>query len=82
MRVKPRSSRIGVERDAEGGVIVRVHAAPVDNAANVEMLATLAEWLGLAKSRLQISSGATGRNKQIRVVDLTNDELLAILADR
>jgi uncharacterized protein (TIGR00251 family) len=65
--VQPRSSRnriVGLHGDA---LKIKLTAPPVDNAANKLCLEFLAKCLGLAKSRLEIVAGQTGRMKQILV---------------
>jgi len=72
VRVTPRSaqSRVGgIARDAEGraALEVRVTAAPESGKANKAVIATLANSLKLAKSRLTISAGHAGRNKVVAI---------------
>lgn len=65
VKVQPRSNRnqvVGVEGDA---LKVKIAAPPVDGEANRALLAFLAEKLGVAKSRLRILSGESGRRKVI-----------------
>jgi uncharacterized protein (TIGR00251 family) len=72
--VKPKSPKNAVTRTAEG-VQVRVTAPPVEGAANTAVIATLARALGVPKSRLAITAGATGRVKRVTVRDLAQEEL-------
>lgn len=58
-----------------GAVKIRVTAAPVDNAANRALIELIAELLGVAKARVRILSGATGRRKLIEVEGITADVL-------
>jgi uncharacterized protein YggU (UPF0235/DUF167 family) len=46
---------------------VRVAAPPAGGAANRELLAIVASALGIARSDLELASGARGRDKRIRV---------------
>ncbi|OPZ88016.1 MAG: hypothetical protein BWY76_00173 [bacterium ADurb.Bin429] len=77
--VKPKAPRAGVTRGAEG-VQVRVTAPPAEGAANTAVIETLAKALGVPKSRLAITAGATGRVKRITVAGLTQEELDARIA--
>ena len=77
--VKPRSPRAGVARTS-AGVEVRVNAPPVEGAANVAVIAALAGALGVPKSRLAITAGATGRVKRVTVNGLAQEELDARIA--
>lgn len=67
VKAQTRSSRCGVDGVVDGAVKVRVKAAPVDGKANREITETLADFLGLAKSRVEFRSGETSRNKRILV---------------
>ncbi len=77
--VKPKSPRAAVSRTAEG-VLVRVTAAPVEGAANTAVILALAGALGVPKSRVEITAGATGRLKRVTVHGLAQEELDARLA--
>ena len=65
IRVKPRSSRAGIQLGNEEGIVVRVHAPAVGGAANQECLAVLAKALGVPRSALRIVRGERGREKLI-----------------
>lgn len=67
IRVRPRSSRACVALGSDGGLVIRVHAAAAEGAANRECLALLAKALGVAKSRVRIVRGEKVRSKQIAV---------------
>lgn len=71
VRVTPRSSRnqvVGVLND--GTIKIHIAAPPVDDEANKELVKFLADVLGVAKSRLEIVAGMTGRDKLISVLDM------------
>jgi hypothetical protein len=71
VRVTPRSSRnqvVGVLND--GTIKIHIAAPPVDDEANRELVKFLADVLGVAKSRLEIVAGVTGRDKLISVLDM------------
>ena len=46
---------------------VRVTAPPEDGRANDALIEVLADWLGVKRRRIEIVSGATSRNKIVRV---------------
>jgi uncharacterized protein (TIGR00251 family) len=73
--VKPRSTRVGVEVESDGRIVVRVHAPAAEGAANRECLALLAEALGTPKSSVSIVRGERSRAKQIVVANLTASEV-------
>ena len=65
--VQPRSSQnqvVGCHGDA---LKVKIKAPPVEGAANKMCIQYMAECLDLPKSCVEIKSGQSGRNKQIRV---------------
>ncbi|MBM3124930.1 MAG: DUF167 domain-containing protein [Chloroflexi bacterium] len=71
LRITPRASRnkiVGVLND--GTIKVHIAAAPVEEAANQELVEFLADVLGVPKSRVEIVAGATGRDKLISVLDM------------
>ena len=71
VRVTPRASRNEVVEMLEDGTIkVRIASPPADGEANEALIEFLAEILGVAKSRLDIVAGATGRDKLIAVLDM------------
>lgn len=85
VRVSPRASRQAVEgviKDADGSKMLKiaVNAAPDDGKANQAVLALLAKTIGIAKTRLTLVSGATGRKKIIRL-DAVDAALLTRLND-
>jgi uncharacterized protein (TIGR00251 family) len=67
VRVQPRSSRAGVDGLHAGALRVRVHAAPVENAANEAVVKVLSNALGVAKSAVTIVGGARSRSKVVEV---------------
>ena len=65
--VQPRSSKnqiVGLHGDA---LKVKIKAPPVDGAANKMCLQYLAGCLDVPKSCVEITSGQSGRTKQVRV---------------
>lgn len=63
--VQPKAKARGVEVLADGSYKVRTNVAPEDGKANADVIEQLAEHLGVAKSRLSVARGATGRKKVI-----------------
>ena len=70
VRVIPRSSKNSIEWN-EGGLKVRLTAAPVDGAANVALVALLAQYLELHTRDIRIVQGMTGRHKIVEIVGMT-----------
>ena len=67
VRVTPKASRNAVRQDAEGQIRVYVTVVPEGGKANAAVQKLLAKALGLAKSRLRLIRGQTGRDKVFRV---------------
>jgi len=78
VRVQPRASRAGVEGVHGDALKVRVHAAPVDGAANDAVIAALADALGVAKRDVRIVSGETSRSKVVEVRGVSADTVRAL----
>jgi uncharacterized protein (TIGR00251 family) len=66
VRVKPRASKSRVVGYKDGVLEVAVAAAPVDGAANEELVRTLAEHFDVPKSTIAIVSGQASRLKLAR----------------
>lgn len=67
VRAKPKAGRdavLGIQGDA---LVVAVAAPPEDGKANAAVERTVAEWLGLARSRVNVVSGTASRTKKLRV---------------
>lgn len=74
VRVTPRAGRD--ELTAVNGTLrVKLRAAPVEGAANAALIALLAGRLDIPKSAVQITRGATSRNKLVTVAGLTADDI-------
>lgn len=67
VRVQPRASRSEVAGLHGDALRVRVHAPPVDGAANAAVVAVVAEALGVPRRAVRIVSGETGRTKLLEV---------------
>ena len=79
IRVRPRSSRSGLGLDAEGRIVVHVHASATEGAANRECIAALAKALKVPKSAVQIVRGQKSRSKQVTVEGLAAEQVGALL---
>lgn len=67
VRVKPRSSRAGVESVGEDALVVRLRSAPVDGKANKELIETLSDYFDVPKSAVIFKSGETAKTKRLLV---------------
>jgi uncharacterized protein (TIGR00251 family) len=67
VRVVPRASRSGFAGEHDGALRVRIQAAPVDGAANDELIALLARALQIPKRAVEITAGHHAKSKRVRV---------------
>lgn len=67
VRVKPRASRSKVLGVRNAELEVAVAAPPVEGAANVELLRTLAAHFAVAPSQVHIHAGLGSRHKVVRI---------------
>jgi uncharacterized protein (TIGR00251 family) len=79
VKVTPRSSRDRIVSYADGLLIVKLTAPPVEGAANAALVAFLAKALGLRRSQIGIRSGERSRVKLIEIEGLTAAELELLL---
>jgi hypothetical protein len=79
VRVQPRSSRAGIDGLRGGALRVRVHAAPVEGAANAAVIDVIAAALGVARRDVRIVNGEASRNKLVEVIGLDVGEVHARL---
>ena len=79
IRVIPRAGRSGFAGLREGAVLVKLAAAPVDGAANDELIAVLAKTLRIPKRDIAIVSGERSRLKRVRIAGLDRQQILSKL---
>jgi len=80
VRVIPRAGRTGLAGTRDGALLVRLGAPPVDGAANAELLALLADTLGLPRRNLSLLSGDRSKQKRVLVTGLDVEAVRAALA--
>ena len=74
IRVTPRASGNKITEVLDDGTVkIHLAAPPVDNEANEQLIAFLSDVLSVAKSRIEIVAGATGRDKLVSVLDMDNE---------
>ena len=71
LRVVPGARRAGVVGRLGEAWKLRVHAAPERGRANDEVVALLAETLGLARSEVRLVAGLTSRDKIVELSQLS-----------
>lgn len=67
VKIKPNSKISKVEQSAEGLYKVSVTAPAQDGKANKALIETLSEYFKVAKSKINIVSGQTSKNKIIEI---------------
>jgi uncharacterized protein (TIGR00251 family) len=65
--VKPRCKKEKVERLPDGSYRVAVAAPPHEGKANEAVVEALAQFFGVAKSKIQIVKGTSGRKKIVEI---------------
>ncbi len=80
VHVQPRASRNEICGIQGEELKLRLTAPPVDDAANRLCREFLAERLGVAKSRVTITSGTKSRHKTVRIEGINGEELLSMLS--
>ena len=76
VKIVPGSSKnkiIGVYNDS---LKITITAPPVEGKANKKCIAYLSKYFDLAKSRIDIISGQTSKNKLIKIYDISQKEFL------
>jgi uncharacterized protein (TIGR00251 family) len=81
LRVQPKAKRTGVQGEQASALKVAVTAPPEDGKANEAVVELLRDVLKVPRSRLEILSGHTNRNKVLLVRGVTAAQLAALLAD-
>ena len=67
VRVVARASRSEITGEQGGALRVRIAAAPVEGAANQELIKLLAKSFKLPQKAVEIVSGAASKNKIVRI---------------
>jgi uncharacterized protein (TIGR00251 family) len=71
VKVIPRAGRTALAGTRDGSILIRLAAAPVDGAANAELIAFLSTLLDVPKRDITIVSGETSRQKRVRIDGVT-----------
>ncbi len=80
VRVQPRASRTEIAGLHGDALKVRVHAPPVDGAANDAVVDLLADRLRVARSRVRVVAGQTSRTKVVEVDGVGAQAIHALIA--
>jgi uncharacterized protein (TIGR00251 family) len=78
VRVQPKASRDAIAGEHAGALKVAVTAAPEKGKANKAVVELLAKALGVAKSNVELVSGATSRDKVFAIRGATARQIEAL----
>ena len=81
VRLTPRAKQSTLAGVREGRLLVHVTAPPEDGKANAALIKLLSKRLGVRASAIELTSGATSRNKElllrgVKLAELPLEELL------
>ena len=79
VRVQPRSNENALVGWSGDTVKVRVTAPPVEGAANTACLSVLSKLLDVPLAHVSLVKGEHSRNKVVRILGLTEDQVQARL---
>lgn len=74
LHVQPGASRTGIAGLHGDALKIRVAAPPADGRANRELLGYLADLFGVARARVAVVKGESGRRKTVIVQGIGLDE--------
>jgi uncharacterized protein (TIGR00251 family) len=74
--VSPKSSQSKIVVKDEETIKIYLNAPPVDGNANAELIKLLSKKLGIAKSRIEIIRGQSGRKKTLRITGLDKKSIV------
>jgi len=75
VKVHPRAKKNAITGEIGDALKIALTAPPVDGKANEACIEFFAKFLKVPRSSVTIASGQTSRNKVIRVVGLSAEEL-------
>lgn len=80
IKVIPRAGVTKIAGTRDGRLLIRLAAAPVDDAANDALLAFLSGILKVAARQIRVSAGGRSRNKIVMITGLTAAEALQAIS--
>jgi uncharacterized protein (TIGR00251 family) len=82
VRVVPRASRSEIAGEHNGALRIRIAAAPVDGAANQELIRLLAKSFKLPQNAVEIVSGAGSKAKVVRITGADSARLQQLIVNK
>jgi uncharacterized protein len=80
IQVIPRAGRSAVAGVRQNALLIRLASAPVDGAANDELIEFIAALLRVPKRQISIASGERSRSKRVAVAGVTVEQVEAKLS--
>lgn len=80
IRVIPRASKTGIAGTRDGALLVRIAAAPVDDAANAALVDLLASLLRTSRRQVSLVTGSHNRRKRVQVLGVDAQSVISALA--
>jgi len=81
LRVVPRAAKSEIVGEHDGALKIRLVSPPVNGAANAELIKILSKKLNVPKSEVEIISGQTSKQKQVRINGIDSKKLLNLVGD-
>lgn len=79
IRVIPRAGQSAIAGTRDDALLVRLKAAPVDGAANAELIELIAAACAVPKRSVTIAAGVRSRRKRVSIAGLSPTQATAIL---
>ena len=76
VKIVPGSSKNKIVGAYSDALKIAITAPPVEGKANKKCIAYLAKYFDIAKSKIEIISGQTSKNKLIKIYDISQKEFL------
>jgi len=76
VKIVPGSSKNKIIGAYNNALKISIAAPPVEGKANKKCIAYLAKYFDVAKSKIEIISGQSGKNKLIKIYDISQEEFL------
>jgi uncharacterized protein len=75
IRLQPRAKRSEVVGERGDAIVIRVTAPPVDGKANAALCQLIAKAAGVPPSSVEVVRGQTSRDKLVRVIGVSDDDV-------
>jgi len=79
LRIIPRAAKDAIQGEHGDALKIRLCAPPIEGAANTALIKFLSKAADIPRSRIQILSGATGRNKRVLLSGCSSNSIRSLL---